>query len=280
MQYYFLGQELWDIIGGLDTTPPTDAEATKKWKVKARKVMYALTVSIDDEFLQRIKNVKTPKEAWDTLAMIFTKKNDAKLQRLENELLSISQRNMMISQYFSKEFKGIITAIQGWVTEPTLSELENLLANEEDLEKPLSSFTIEDEDKALFSKRQDYQKREAEKSSRPGGDQKNQHQKSQRQNKQAKGFNNRQMEKCYNCGKKGHYARDCWYKKAEGNVATSFHNQKDEEEVWDFETSYAVEETNQQEESTTCHFNKEEEIALANVNEKLVDYEHDWIIDS
>ena len=102
MQYYFLGQELWDIIGGSDTTPPTDAEAAKRWKVRAGKAMYALTVTVEDEFLQRIKNAKTPKEAWDTLAIIFTKKNDAILQRLENDLLSISQRNMTINQYFSK----------------------------------------------------------------------------------------------------------------------------------------------------------------------------------
>ncbi|KAH0722251.1 hypothetical protein KY289_005295 [Solanum tuberosum] len=135
--------------------------------------MYALTVIIEDEFLQRIKNAKTPKEAWDSLATIFTKKNDARLQRLENELLSISQRNItinpenaitetrmrrIIAHGLRPEYKGIITATQGWATEPTLSELENLLANEEDLEKPLSSLTIKDEDKALFTKRQDYKK--------------------------------------------------------------------------------------------------------------------------
>lgn len=130
--------------------------------------MYALTVTTEDEFLQQIKNAKAPQEDWETLTLIFTKKNDARLQRLENELLSISQRNMTISQYFSKvkslsdeiskldsenaitetrmrriivhglrpEYKGIITATRGWATEPTLSELENLLASE-DLEKPL-----------------------------------------------------------------------------------------------------------------------------------------------
>ncbi|KAH0658988.1 hypothetical protein KY285_027538 [Solanum tuberosum] len=59
------------------------------------------------------------------------------------------------------------------------------------------------------------------------------------------------MKKCYNYGKEGHYAKDCWYKKDEGNVATSTQNKKDEEEAWDFDTSYIVEETNQQEKA--CH---------------------------
>uniref|UniRef100_M1DZX5 Uncharacterized protein n=1 Tax=Solanum tuberosum TaxID=4113 RepID=M1DZX5_SOLTU len=35
----------------------------KRLKVKAEKAMYALTVTIEDEFLQRIKNAKTPQEA-------------------------------------------------------------------------------------------------------------------------------------------------------------------------------------------------------------------------
>jgi len=77
------------------------------------------------------------------------------------------------------EYKRIITVTWGWATEPTLSELKNLLANEKDLEKPLSSLTIKDKDKTLFSKRQYYKKREGERSSRPGGDQKNQHQRTQ-----------------------------------------------------------------------------------------------------
>lgn len=48
----------------------------------------------------------------------------------------------------------------------------------------------------------------------------------------------------------------------------------------DFETFYTVEESNQQEELITCHFNKAEEIVYATVSEKLVDYEHDSIVDS
>ncbi|GAA0155285.1 hypothetical protein LIER_13047 [Lithospermum erythrorhizon] len=82
--------------------PTTDHEAIKKWRIKASKAMYALTVATEDDLLQRIKDAQTPKDACDTFAAIFARKNDAKLKRLENELLSISQRNMTVSQYFSK----------------------------------------------------------------------------------------------------------------------------------------------------------------------------------
>lgn len=46
----FLSQELWDIAGGSDTTPPTNVKAAKRWKVTAGKAMYALTVVVKDEF--------------------------------------------------------------------------------------------------------------------------------------------------------------------------------------------------------------------------------------
>lgn len=46
-----------------------------------------------------------------------------------------------------------------------------------------------------------------------------------------------------------------------------------------FETSYAVEESNQQEDLVTYHSNKKQDTAFASVSEKSVDYEHDWIVD-
>ena len=47
-------------------------------------------MAIEDDLLQQIKNTKTPKEAWDTLMTFFAKTKDAKLQKLKNQLLSIS----------------------------------------------------------------------------------------------------------------------------------------------------------------------------------------------
>jgi hypothetical protein len=57
---------------------------------------------MEDEFLQKIKDLTTPKEAWDTLATLFTRKNDAKLQLLENGLMSLREGDMAVSQYFTK----------------------------------------------------------------------------------------------------------------------------------------------------------------------------------
>ncbi|KAL0423115.1 UNVERIFIED_CONTAM: putative mitochondrial protein [Sesamum radiatum] len=68
--------------------------------------------------------------------------------------------------------------------------------------------------------------------------------------------------KCYNCGKKGHMARDCWSKRnvVERNVVTS----KTEDE-WDFEASFAVD---------------EDELAFAVTISNQINYESDWIVDS
>jgi len=42
------------------------------------------------------------REAWDTLATLFTRTSSAKLQLLENELMAVSQQDMSVSQNFSK----------------------------------------------------------------------------------------------------------------------------------------------------------------------------------
>ena len=69
---------------GHDTKPQTDVEVSKMWKVKAEKAMFVLTVPIEDEFLQQLKNAKTPKEAWDTFSTTLTTNNYVKLQSSKN----------------------------------------------------------------------------------------------------------------------------------------------------------------------------------------------------
>ena len=85
-----LCQDVWEIVRGSETSPPTSQYDLKKWKLRAEKAMYALSISVEDDLLQHIKEAKTPKKAWDTLVALFARMNNAKLQQLENELLSIS----------------------------------------------------------------------------------------------------------------------------------------------------------------------------------------------
>ncbi|KAA0045163.1 UBN2_3 domain-containing protein [Cucumis melo var. makuwa] len=102
MKLYLQGQDLWDVVGGTEVNPSEDAAALKKWNNKADKAMFTIKTTIDKEMLEHISIMETPKKAWDTFASLFSKKNDARLQFLENELLSITQREMTINQYFTK----------------------------------------------------------------------------------------------------------------------------------------------------------------------------------
>ena len=86
---------------------------------------------------------------------------------------------------------------------------------------------------------------------------------------QKNGGNNSQFKfegKCYNCGKKGHIAIDCWSKKKSTESSASTSNlEKQSNEEWDLKASFATE---------------EEEMALTVVAPGQIDYKNDWIIDS
>ncbi|XP_076952441.1 uncharacterized protein LOC143626172 [Bidens hawaiensis] len=104
MVSYLQGQDLWEVVNGDSTTEPrVDTNgAVHKWRVKKGKAMFTLKTTIEDELLEHIRDLETPKQAWDALASLFSKKNDAKLQLLENELLSVTQKGLTIPQYFHK----------------------------------------------------------------------------------------------------------------------------------------------------------------------------------
>ncbi|GMP55677.1 hypothetical protein CsSME_00020428 [Camellia sinensis var. sinensis] len=182
---YLEGQDLWEVVNGNETTLPSteNVEALHKWKIKARKAMYVLKTTIEDELLGRIRNDDTPKAAWDTFTSLFSKIYDAWLQFLENKLMSTTQGSKSISEYFTKikdlcheisdldpkanineekmrriiihglrpEYNAFITAIRGWPIQPSFIELENLLANQESLCKQMTGVSLKTEEETLFS---------------------------------------------------------------------------------------------------------------------------------
>ncbi|KAE8730369.1 tir-nbs resistance protein [Hibiscus syriacus] len=264
MESYLQGQDLWEVVGGGEVTQPAVEDANgilRKWKIKADKTMFALKTTIEEEMLEHIQDVKTPKEAWDTFVILFSKMNDTKLQLLENELLSMAQHDMVVTQYFHKvksicleiseldpttaigearikriivhglrpEYRGFVAAVQGWPTQPSLVELKNLLAVQEAMAKQMGGVSLK------------------------GGASKNR-------------GNSRKFDgKCYNCGKMGHMEKDCWTKKkpVESNIATSS-SKENSEDGWDVEVLFATE---------------EEELALTVTTPERIDYKNDWIVD-
>ncbi|XP_076932165.1 uncharacterized protein LOC143597574 [Bidens hawaiensis] len=173
---YLQGQDIWEVVNGDSTAEPrVDTNgAVHKWRVKRGKAMFTLKTTVEDELLEHIRDLETPKQAWDVLASFFSKKNDAKLQLLENEWLSVTQKELTIPQYFHKvkslcreigdldpqarivesrmkriivhglkpEFHSFVAAVQGWPTHPTLGEFENLLASQEALAKQMSGVSM------------------------------------------------------------------------------------------------------------------------------------------
>lgn len=184
MESEFQGEDLWEIVGGSDVVPPEDPASLKKWKVRAGKAMFAIKITIEEELLEHIRQARTPKEAWDIFAVLFSKKNEARLQLLKNELLSVTQSDTTISQYFTKvkslcseisildpsavisesrikriiirgmrqEYRSFIATVQDWpTTQPSLVELENLLVDQETLLEQLSNASNKKDGEALLN---------------------------------------------------------------------------------------------------------------------------------
>ncbi|KAL5769820.1 hypothetical protein ACOSP7_013974 [Xanthoceras sorbifolium] len=304
IESYLQGQDLWEVVGGSEVTQPTAEDANgilRKWKIKAGKAMFALKTTIEEEMLEHIRDAKTPKEAWDTFVTLFSKKNDTKLQLLENQLLSMAQREMTVAQYFHKvksicreisdldptaaigearikriiihglrpEYRGFVAAVQGWPTQPSIVEFENLLAGQEAMAKQIGGVLLKGEEEALYTNQSKGGLKQHKGGSTKTGDKTKSHQ---------GGFgsrpgrvsnnrdNNRRFDgECYNCGKKGHMKKDCWSKKkpTESNIATSS-SKEDSEDSWDADALLAM----------------EEELALTATTPERIDYENDWIVDS
>ncbi|KAG8495890.1 hypothetical protein CXB51_007509 [Gossypium anomalum] len=134
---------------------------------------------------------------------------------------------------------SFVAAIQGWPTQPSFADFENLLTGQEDLAKQMDGVSIKTENVALFSGK----------------------------SKEKPRYNRKKFDgDCYNCGKKGHMAKDCCFKKkfVESNAVTSKGDVQSDDE-WDVEASFAVE---------------EEDLELAVTTSQKIDYKNDLIVDS
>ncbi|KAK4381915.1 Retrovirus-related Pol polyprotein from transposon TNT 1-94 [Sesamum angolense] len=125
------------------------------------KDLFALRTSISREFIDHVRDINSPKQVWDTLERLFSKKNTARLQFLENELTMIKQEAEKISEArlrrflirgLQKEYNPYVTSVQGWEKQPSVEELESLLSNQEALAKQMAKNFNFEQDVVLFSR--------------------------------------------------------------------------------------------------------------------------------
>ena len=234
MESYLQGQDLWDLIERDDTEITADtlqnAELRRRWKIKCGKALFILRTMISKEYIGHVRDLKSPKQVWETLEKLFTKKNTARLQFLENELAVVTQGNFSVEEYFlkvknlcseileldaeepvsdarlqrylirglRKDFMPFVSLIQRWAKQPTIIELENLLSNQEALIKRMTSsneLSTKSKD-VLYVKDQRRQNFHSEPSSSNG-------------NQFRSESSKKPFKVCYKCGKPGHFKRDC-----------------------------------------------------------------------
>ncbi|CAB4286300.1 unnamed protein product [Prunus armeniaca] len=149
MESYLQGEDLWDVIGGNEVTrPKEDTNGTlRKWKIKASKAMFALKTTIEEEMLEHIRNAKTPKEAWDTFATLFSGRNGTN----PTSAIVDSRIKRIIIHGLRPEYEDFIATVQGWPTQPSLVEFENLLANQEAMAKQMRVVSPKGEEETFYT---------------------------------------------------------------------------------------------------------------------------------
>ncbi|KAH0751748.1 hypothetical protein KY285_004896 [Solanum tuberosum] len=168
-----------------------------------------------------------------TLDRLFNKKNEARLQILENGLANITQEEAISEARMRKivirelkpEYIPFVMSIQGWAQQLSLEEFENLLSSQELLAKQLASMFVKDgEGDALVADKRNFKgksrdmshSRSSSDSSSPG------------KKKDTSNYYGKKPLRCYRCGNVGHIKRYCQAK--ESNM-----DQKvpEEEEKWE-----------------------------------------------
>ncbi|KAG6470766.1 hypothetical protein ZIOFF_071844 [Zingiber officinale] len=292
MESYLVGEDLWDVVSTNGVVAPANiienAEAFKKWKQQNAKAEFVLKRSISHGIFEHIIGCESAREIWQTLDRLFNKKNEARLQMLENELAVTKQEGISISEYFLKvknlcseisfinpeerisearkkryiirglqpEYTPFITSIQGWAQQPSLEELENLLSSQESLAKQMATTSIKEEPKsALFVKKGNFYK----------GKGKIEESTPDHSNAPKKTF------KCYRCGKLRHIRKNCRVKLKSENYANLADVDKKLEKEDDWKNCFLTDIVDTQ--RGTCLIAKETSHTKHPTN-------NEWIVDS
>src|SRR3569623_589670 len=112
---FLMGKGNWEYIDGDQEDAPilpelnstaAQVKAFKEWNQGARKVLYWLSISVQDSMIGHIQDANTPKEAWSSLVTLYETNTKARKLQLKNELHTVEKKSTSVNDYTLK-IKGI-----------------------------------------------------------------------------------------------------------------------------------------------------------------------------
>lgn len=99
MNALFIGYDLTGFINGTKLCPAeTDADYNY-WTRQDQLILHAIITSVDQSIITALGNVKTSKQAWDTLKKMFASKTRARIMHLKERLTRFTKGVSPISEY-------------------------------------------------------------------------------------------------------------------------------------------------------------------------------------
>lgn len=233
MKAVLVHQECWNIVSGGTPKPETSDEA---WKAKDEKAMASIVLSITPMQISYIKSCKTSSEAWNTLRDVHRPKGPVRKVTLFKQLIGMRMNEndsiqqhvcnftsivdklaetgielqeelfvIMLLASLPKSFENYVIALETRDDLPKLSALKIKLAEEGERRKSNEPSDAEGAVQVFMT-----HNNKKDRNKNPNVSSNN--------NDNTARYASRQKHnlKCYNCGRKGHFAAQCRDKKAEG----------------------------------------------------------------
>ncbi len=110
---FLMGKGYWEFIIGDEKEPllpenpiQQQIQANKTQHEKIKKILYWLFMSVFDSMIVHIQDVKSPKQAWDTLVKMYNTNTQAYKMQLKQKLHNLHKNKMKISDYVPNSLKN------------------------------------------------------------------------------------------------------------------------------------------------------------------------------
>jgi hypothetical protein len=218
--------DLYEVVDGSSACPESEkAEVISKWKSKDAKAQGIIVTRLSESIIPHVATCNTSKDIWDKLHNIYEQKGDLSVHILQQQFFDMKFREgESMSQYLSR-FEVLLCRLKGLgaegsaqmaitkITSSLPSQYRHFISAWESV--PADNRTMEQLVSRLLIEEQRYSAQ------------------SQEQARTDTAFAMKSSRKCFNCGKPGHYKKDCKLNKSKNKFCNQCKKQNhDSKDCW------------------------------------------------